>query len=166
VLNKSCLWSAQWNYRILALGGVTVVAEMDLDNRIPEVPAVFFSSSSYTTFDHILGGARRGEAAAWMHQLMKDPILRTRLGVKAAEDMARYEAEAKDRSLLKELQAIWDNRSFLPATVEQTAKPRHLQELVADRDRRIGQLESELGWITSKVSYRMVRAAKRFLTMS
>ena len=27
VLNKSCLWSAQWNYRILALGGVTVVGE-------------------------------------------------------------------------------------------------------------------------------------------
>jgi hypothetical protein len=74
VLNKSCLWSAQWNYRILALGGVTVVAEMDLDNRIPEVQAVFFSSSSYTTFDHILGGGRRGKAAAWIHQLMKDPM--------------------------------------------------------------------------------------------
>jgi len=107
-----------------------------------------------------------GEAAAWMHQLMRDPILRAKLGVKAAEDMARYEAEAKDGRLLKELQAIWDNRSFLPARVQQTAKPRQLQELLADRDRRIGQLESELGSITSKLSYRIARAAKRFLTMS
>ena len=106
------------------------------------------------------------EAAAWMQQLTRDPMLRARLGAKAAEDMARYEAEAKDGCFLKELQAIWDNRSFLPARVQPAAEPRHMQELLADRDRRIGQLESELGWITSKISYRMVRAAKRFLTPS
>src|SRR5207253_2018072 len=105
-----------------------------------------------------------GEASAWMRQLMRDPILRAKLGAQAGEDMARFEAEARGGRFLKELQAIWGNRSFLPAIVEQTAKPRHLQDLIADRDRRIGHLESELGWITSKVSYRMVRAAKRFLT--
>jgi hypothetical protein len=107
-----------------------------------------------------------GEAAAWMHQLMGDPILRAKLGAHAREDIARLEAEAKRGRFLKELQAIWANRSFLPARVEQTAKPRHLQELVADRDRRIGQLESELRWVRSRLSYRIVRAAKRFLTMS
>jgi hypothetical protein len=105
-----------------------------------------------------------GEAAAWMHQLMGDPTLRARLGTQAAEDMARLEAEANGGRLLKELQAIWASRSFLPARVEQTAKPRHLQELVAERDRRIAQLESELSWIRSKLIYRIARAAKRFLT--
>jgi glycosyltransferase involved in cell wall biosynthesis len=103
------------------------------------------------------------EAAAWMHQLMGDPTLRAKLGAQAGEDMARYEAEAKGGHLLNELQAIWGNRSFLPARVEKTARPRHLQELLADRDRRIRQLESELGSITSKLSYRIARAAKRLL---
>jgi glycosyltransferase involved in cell wall biosynthesis len=107
-----------------------------------------------------------GDAAAWMRRLMGDSVLRAKLGAQAGEDMARFEAEARDGRLLKELQAIWDNRSFLPARVEQSAKPRHPQELVAERDRRIRQLESELGSITSKLSYRIARAAKRFLTMS
>ena len=107
-----------------------------------------------------------GDAAAWMHRLMGDPVLRANLGAQAGEDMAHFEAEARDGRLLKELQAIWDNRSFLPGRVEQSAKPRHPQELVAERDRRIRQLESELGSITSKLSYRIARAAKRFLTMS
>src|SRR5438477_1548745 len=35
-----------------------------------------------------------GEAAAWMHELLADPILRAKLGAKAGEDMARFEAEA------------------------------------------------------------------------
>jgi glycosyltransferase involved in cell wall biosynthesis len=104
------------------------------------------------------------EAAAWMQQLMGDPILRARLGTQAGDDMARFEAEAKGGRLLKELQVIWGSRSFLPARVEQTAKPRQLQELVADRDRRIRQLESELSWIRSKLIYRIARAAKHFLT--
>jgi hypothetical protein len=105
-----------------------------------------------------------GDAAAWMRRLMGDPMLRARLGTQAGEDMARFEAEAQGGRFLKELQVIWSTRSFLPARVEQTAKPRHLQELVADRDRTIGQLESELSWIRSRLSYRIARAAKRFLT--
>ena len=107
-----------------------------------------------------------GEAAAWMHRLMDDPIFRAELGARAKEDIARLEVEAKRARFLKEVQEIWAHRSFLPARVQQTAKPRQLQELLADRDRRIGQLESELGSITSKLSYRIARAAKRFLTMS
>jgi hypothetical protein len=106
------------------------------------------------------------EAAAWMRQLMRDPMLRAKLGAQAGKDMACLEAEAKRGHFLEELQTIWANRSFLPGRVEQTAKPRHWQELLADKDRRIGQLESELGSITSKLSYRIARAAKRFLTMS
>jgi len=105
-------------------------------------------------------------AAAWMHRLMKDPVLRVQLGTQAREDMARFETEAKGGRLLKELRTIWDNRSFLPARIDHSARPRHLPELIAERDRRIRQLESELGSLTSKLSYRVARAAKRFLTMS
>jgi glycosyltransferase involved in cell wall biosynthesis len=104
------------------------------------------------------------QAAAWMRQLTSNPALRASIGARAAEDMARYQSEAICGRFLKELEAIWGNRSFLPARVEQTAKPRHLQHLLAERDRTISHLESELRWITDKMSYRIVKAIKGLLT--
>lgn len=104
------------------------------------------------------------EAAAWMRKLAGDAALRATVGARAEHDMARLQAEAKAGRMLQELEAIWHNRSFLPARVEQKSRPRHLQHLLADRDRTILRLESDLRWITNKVSYRTVTAIKGFFT--
>ncbi len=103
------------------------------------------------------------EAAAWMRQLARDPSLRDRIGAKARDDMARFQAEAWCGRMLKELKAIWDSRSFLPPRTEQPTKPRQLQELLADRDRTISRLESELGWITTRTTYRLIKAMRNLL---
>jgi hypothetical protein len=57
---------------------------------------------------------RIDEAAAWMRKLAADDGMRTSIGARAAEDMARYHQRATEAHFIEELRAIWDQRAFLP----------------------------------------------------
>jgi glycosyltransferase involved in cell wall biosynthesis/GT2 family glycosyltransferase len=52
------------------------------------------------------------EAAAWMLRLAEDPDLRAEIGRKAADDMRRWQDEARHGKFIDELQAIWEHHSF------------------------------------------------------
>ena len=111
-----------------------------------------------------LATLRSAIQASPVRHVEADPLLRAKLGARAKDDMARLQSEAKRGNLLRELETIWLNRSFLPTRSDQTPRLRHLQELLADRDRKIGQLESDLRWIESKAIYRIFKALKGLVT--
>ena len=55
------------------------------------------------------------EAAAWMKALAHDPVLRSAIGCKAAEDIGQYRADAERATFVDELRAIWEHAAIRPA---------------------------------------------------
>ena len=128
-----------------------------MDSTIKELQKAYLGEGAYWADPNV------DEAAAWMRRLVEDPSLRARIGARASLDIARYQTEAKQGHLLKEIQAICEDRKFLPPRPKQIARPQHMQERLLVRDRRIAQLESELRWITGRPSFRLLKALKNRL---
>lgn len=63
------------------------------------------------------------DAAAWMQTLAQDPALRTSIGQCAAESMMHYKRLAEQASFVEELQAIVNERRFLPPGSKNAPSP-------------------------------------------
>ena len=103
------------------------------------------------------------DAVAWMQRLLKDSQLRTRIGARASEDMAKWNVEAQRGHFLDELVTIHDHRSFLPQASRLAATIELFQDLLERRDHKIARLESELDWIVNKPLYKFMSKAKLIL---
>ena len=103
------------------------------------------------------------DAAAWMRRLLSDNELRTRIGAKAASDMAEWNVQAQRGHFLDEVVAVFSHRSFLSHESRLPAAIELFQVLLARRDSKIDQLQSDLNWILNKRLYKFVRKAKSIL---
>lgn len=78
-----------------------------------------------------------GHAAAWLRRLVDDPALRARIGMRAAEDAARYDETARRTGFVDELRALLESRSLRPAkdfasiagTIQQARRQARLEAL-------------------------------------
>jgi glycosyltransferase involved in cell wall biosynthesis len=76
------------------------------------------------------------DAAAWMARLAADCSLRSSIGARAAESMARREQEAERGTFLDELLAIHDQYAFLPSFESKKAHRLDVERHLLARDRR------------------------------
>jgi glycosyltransferase involved in cell wall biosynthesis len=84
------------------------------------------------------------DAAAWMARLATDGSLRSRIGARAAESMARREAKAELGTFLDELVAIHDQYAFLPSFQSKKARLVAVEPQFLANDKRRG-LRSYVG---------------------
>jgi glycosyltransferase involved in cell wall biosynthesis len=104
------------------------------------------------------------EAATWMQRLSRDATLRDRIGRAARERMREYGHDASDGKVLLELKALWEQHNAFPRVAHDVHDTQdELRRLRSSRLAQYQEVERELRWIKSRMTYRVATGLKRAL---
>src|SRR5262249_39562651 len=87
------------------------------------------------------GGPDVDDTPDWMRRLVTEPSLRLSIGLRAAESMTAWEAEASRGAFLDELRSIYEQLSSMPSFRARRARLREVERQLFRRDRRRRPLE-------------------------